>query len=112
MSTGSSWPSDIVHKARKVFASKLVKGVSNFWGEVAQLAVLAKQYLVGANHLLSPQRPPASIVVTPSSKMVGNLTPPQSTGPDIAADAQTAALVQVIVLPQIRPPPVRSQRAL
>ena len=41
--------------------------------------------------------------------MVGDLTPSQSTGPDIAADAQTAALVLVIALPQIHPPPVRSK---
>ena len=32
--------------------------------------------------------------------MVGDLTQPLSTGPDIAADAQTAALVQVIVSQQ------------
>ena len=32
--------------------------------------------------------------------MVGDLTPSLSTGPDIAADAQTAALVQVIASPQ------------
>ena len=43
-------------KARKVIASKLVEEVSNCFGEVAQLAVLAKQYLVGAYHLLPPQR--------------------------------------------------------
>ena len=83
--------------------------VGNFFEEVAQLAVLTKQYLVGAYHLLPPQRPPANVVVTPSSKMMGDLTPTQSTGPDIAEDAQTAALVRVIALPQILPLPVRSE---
>ena len=86
--------------------------VGNLFGEVAQLAVLAKPYLVGAYHLLPPQRPPANVVITPSSKMVGDLTPPLSTGPDIASDAQAAALVWVLALSQIHPPPVRSQRGL
>ena len=51
-----------------------------FW-DVAQLAMLAKQYLVGAYHLLPPQRP-----------IDGDLTLLLSTGPDIALDAQTAPL--------------------
>ena len=38
--------------------------------------------------------------------MMGDLAPPLSTGPDIAADAQTAALVRVIALSQIHPPPI------
>ena len=74
--------------------------------------MFAKTYLVRAHHLLPPQRPPANVVITPSSKMVGDLTQPLSTGPDIAADAQTAALVWVLTLSQIYPPPVRSQRGL
>jgi hypothetical protein len=69
-----------------------------FFGEVAQFAMLAKPYLVGAYHLLPPQRPPANVVIPPSSKIVDDLTPSHSTSPDIAADAQTAALVWVIAL--------------
>jgi hypothetical protein len=99
-------------KARKVIASKLVEKVGNLFWEVEQLAVLAKPYLVGAYHLLPLHRPPANVVVTSSSKFVGDLTPPQSTGPDITADAQTAALVQIITLPHIHPPPISSQGGL
>ena len=66
-------------KDRKVIATKLVEEVGNFFGEVAQLAMFAKPYLVRAYHLLPPQRPPANGVVTPSSKMVGDLTPPLGT---------------------------------
>ena len=77
--------------ARKVVASKLVEEVGYFFGDVAQLVVLAKPYLVCAYHLLPPQRPPTN-GVTLSSKMVGNFMLQLSTVPDIEADAKTAAL--------------------
>ncbi len=38
-------------KAREVVASKLEEEIGDFFCDVAQLAVLAKQYLVGAYHL-------------------------------------------------------------
>jgi len=41
--------------------------------------------------------------------MVGDLTPPLRPGPDIAADAQAAAMVRVLpsLRTQVGPPPVR-----
>ena len=49
-------------------------------------------------HLLPPQRPPTNVVVSSSSKMVGNLTPPLRSGPDNAVDSEAAALVWVLFL--------------
>ena len=51
--------------------------------------MLAKQYLIGAYHLLPQHSPPrpTDVVVTLSSKMVDDFTPQLSTGPDIVADA-------------------------
>ena len=62
--------------------------------------MLAKPYLVSAYHLLQQQRPPANVVLTTWSKMVGDLTQPQSTSPYIAGEAQTAAIVLVLALPE------------
>jgi hypothetical protein len=80
-------------KTGKVSASKLVEEVGNCFWEVAQLAMLFKSYLVSAYHLLPQQCSPADIVATSTSKIVGDLTPQHSTGPDIPADAQTLAFV-------------------
>ena len=45
--------------------------------------------------------------------MVGYLTPALHSGPDIAADAEAAALIRVLgLLAHVGPPPVRSQRYL
>jgi hypothetical protein len=69
--------------------------IGNFLRKAAQLAVLIEPHLVGADHLLPPQRTPANVASTASSQMVGDLTPPLRPGPDIAADAQAAALFRV-----------------
>ena len=91
---------------------KLVQENRNFFREQANLAVLSEQHLVGADHLLPPQRTPPEVVFPTSLQVVGDLTPPQGPGPDIAADAKAAALVRVL-LPfgtQIGPPPISWQR--
>ena len=73
--------------------------------------MLSEQHLVGADHLLPPQRTPTEVVVPTSSQMVGDLTPLQGPGPDIAADAKAAALVRVLLpfCTQIGPPPISSE---
>ena len=96
-------------KATKVIGVKLVEEIGNFLRKVAQLAVLTEPHLVGADHLLPPQRTPANVASTASSQMVGDLTPPLRPGPDSAADAQAAAMVRVLpsLRTQVGPPPVR-----
>ena len=99
-------------EARKVICVKLVQEIRNFFREEANLTVLAEPHLVGADHLLPSQRTPSEVVFPASSQVVGDLTPPQGPGPDIAADAKAAALVRVL-LPfgtQIGPPPISWQR--
>jgi len=98
-------------EATKVISVKLVEEIGNFLREIAQLAVLTETHLVGANHLLPSQRTPANISSTASSQMVGDLTPPLRSGPDIAADAQAAAMVRVLpsLRAQVGPPPVRPE---
>ena len=100
-------------EAWEVVSMKLVEEVCNFLREVAQLAQLAEPHLISAHHLLPSQRPPTNVVTPPASKMVGDLTPALRSGPDIAADAETAALIRVLgLLTHVGPPPVRSQRNL
>jgi len=91
---------------------KLVQEICNFFWEEANLSVLSEPQLVCADHLLPPQRTPTEVVFPTSSQMVGDLTPPQGPGPDIAADAKAAALVRVLLpfCTQIGPPPISSQR--
>jgi hypothetical protein len=98
-------------KATKVIGVKLVEEVGNFLREVAQLAVLTKPHLVGADHLLPPQRTPTDVMGPASSQMMGDLTPPLRPGPDIAADAQAAAMVRVLtsLRAQVGPPSVRPE---
>ena len=79
-------------EAWEVASMKLVEEVCNFLREVAQLAQLAEPHLISAHHLLPSQRPPTNVVTPPTSKMVGDLTPALRSGPDIAADAETAAI--------------------
>ena len=94
-------------------STKLVKEVSNFLGEVAQLAELAEAHLISAHHLLPPQRPPTDIVLSPASKMECDFTQAFRAGPNIAADPEAAALLRVLgLLAHVEPPPVRSQRHL
>ena len=87
--------------------------ICNIFREEANLAVLFEQHLVCADHLLPPQRTPTEVVFPTSSQVVGDLTPPQGPGPDIAADAKAAALVRVLLpfCTQIGPPPISSQRS-
>ena len=87
-----------------------MKKVGYFLREVAQLVVNAEPHSAGADHLLPPQRTPSAVVTPTTSQIVCDLTPPLRTGPDIAADAQTAALILLTsLLAQVRPSPIRSQ---
>ena len=81
-------------EAWEVASIKLVEEVCNFLREVAQFTELAEPHLISAHHLLPPQRPPTNIVLPPTSKMVGDLTPALRSGPNIAADAEAAALIR------------------
>jgi len=100
-------------EAWEVASMKLEEEVCNFLREVAQFTELAEPHLISAHHLLPPQRPPTNIVLPPTSKMVGDLTPALRSGPNIAADAEAAALILVLgLLAHVGPPPVRSQRYL
>jgi hypothetical protein len=93
---------------------KLVEEIGNFLWEIAKLAMLTEPHLVSADHLLPPQCTPTDVASSASSQMVGDLTPPLSSGPDIAADAQAAALFRVFssFSAQVGPPPVRPERDL
>jgi hypothetical protein len=89
---------------------KLMEKVGYLLWEVANLVVCAKPDSVCANHLLPPQRSPTTVVFPTAAQMVGYFTSPLRTGPDIASDAQTAALVLFTsLLAQVCPPPISSQ---
>ena len=83
-------------EAWEVASMKLVEEVCNFLQEVAQLTELAEPHLISAHHLLPSQCPRTNVVTPPASKMVGYLTPALRSGPDIAADAEAAALIRVL----------------
>jgi len=88
----------------------LMEKVGYFLWEVANLAVCAKPDSVSADHLLPPQRSPTTVVFPTTAQLVGYFTSPLRTCPDIASDAQTAALVLFTsLLAQVRPPPISSQ---
>jgi len=78
---------------------KLVKKVGDFLREVAQLSELAEPHLIGAYHLLPPQRTPTDVVTPTAKQLVGDVTSPLCTGPDIATDAKAAALTWIVALP-------------
>ena len=83
--------------------------VGNFLREVFYLAMLTEPHILREG-LLPPQRAPTAVVSPTTTQMVGDLTPPLRTGPDIAADAEAAAQVLFPgLLAKVRPPPVRSQ---
>jgi hypothetical protein len=98
----------------KVIGVKLVEIIRNFLWEVAKLTVLAEPHLVGANHLLPSQRTPTDVSGPTSPQMVGDLTPPLRSGPDIAANAKATACVLVSppLISEVSPPPVCSERYL
>jgi hypothetical protein len=97
-------------KTREVVGKKLVEKVCYFLREVTQLAVFAKTHSVCADHLLPPQSSPTTVVLPTTMQTMGDFTSPLRTGPDIASDAQTAALVLFTsLLAQVRPPPIRSK---
>ena len=77
--------------------------ICNFLWEEANLAVLAEQHLIGADHLLPPQRTPTEVVFPTSLQMVGDLTQLQGSGPDIAADTKAAALIRLGPAPLLHP---------
>jgi hypothetical protein len=87
----------------KVIGVKLVEIIRNFLWEVAKLTVLAKPHLVGANHLLPSQRTPTDVSGPTSPQMVGDLTPPLRSGPDIAANAKSLGSLATAV-DQAAPP--------
>jgi hypothetical protein len=62
--------------------------------------LLAESHIVSAYYVLQQQHPSANVVVTPCLKMMGDLTPPKSTGPgpDIAADTQTVRKHRVQIM--------------
>ena len=97
-------------KAQEVVGEKLVEKVCYFLREVTQLAVCAKTHSVCADHLLPPQSSPTTVVLPTTVQTMGDFTSPLRTGPDIASDAQTAALVLFTsLLAQVRPPPISSK---
>ena len=75
----------------EIFSVKLEKKVGNFLPEVAQLVELAEQHFVGGNHLSPPQGTPTDAAWSTTKQLVGDITSPLCTGPDIAADAEAAA---------------------
>ena len=90
-------------EASEIFCMKLVKKVGDFLREVAQLSELAEPHLIGADHLLPPQRTPTEVVFPTSLQMMGDLTQLQGSGPDIAADTKAAALIRLGPAPLLHP---------
>ena len=92
---------------------KPVKKTDDFLRGLAQLTELAEPHLVGADHLLPPQRTPTDVVAPAAKQLVGNLTSPLCTGRDIATDAEAAAPAWIVALrAQIFPPSICWKRSL
>ena len=82
-------------------STKLVEEVGNFHGEVAHQCPPSP----------ATSTPPNRYCFSTASKMMSDFTPAPRSGPDIAADAEAAALIRVLgLLANVEPPPVRSQR--
>ena len=99
-------------EASEIFCMKPVKKTDDFLRGLAQLTELAEPHLVGADHLLPPQRTPTDIVTPTAKQPVVDVTSQLCTCPDIATDAEAAAPAWIVALPaQISPPSICSKRS-